>query len=349
MKKIFLLLIILAMTVPCLANTSAFDIEWWSQKTYSNNQGNTLKQWAEGIDGRVGDNVGTGSIFYVDSGVTNEGDGSSWDNAKDTIDEAIGLCTASRGDVIYVAQGHTETEATASTSLFTLDVAGVSIIGVGNGAFNSVVSAGASTGQSMPTLILDHASATITISAVNTRISGLLIVSDITDVLVGVTIAATADGCIVDNCIIRDNGATLDMTVMLSIAAAANEVKLIGNNFIANVLAGGNNAILLVGANTNILISGNVSSGKYATGNLLGSAAAQVNATIVGNIFANADGAAALTLNTASTGMLADNYLGGKTSIATTLVGDDAMWCFNNQVSGDVAASGAVDPAADTD
>lgn len=48
-----------------------------------------------------------------------------------TIDAAIGYTTASRGDVIFVAPGHTET-VTAAAGI-ALDVAGVSVIGLGSG------------------------------------------------------------------------------------------------------------------------------------------------------------------------------------------------------------------------
>jgi hypothetical protein len=51
----------------------------------------------------------TGDVFYVDSNVANEGDGTSWTRAKDTLDEAVALCAIDNGDVILVAQGHAET------------------------------------------------------------------------------------------------------------------------------------------------------------------------------------------------------------------------------------------------
>lgn len=56
-----------------------------------------------------------------------------------TIDTAIGQCVANRGDTIYVAPGHTE--AVTSTSL-DLDVAGVTIIGLGSGSMKPTLSFG---------------------------------------------------------------------------------------------------------------------------------------------------------------------------------------------------------------
>lgn len=346
MKKFIVFLILVMLTASALC-ASAFDIQWGNRKTYQNHPSNTLRLWAESVDSQSG----SGANFYVDSGVAVGGDssGSSWTNAITTIDGAIGLCTADKGDTVYVNMTHKETEGTAATSLFTLDVAGVSIVALHNGSYEATVAAGVITLNQRPTLVIDKADATITVSAKNCRVSGFLIVSDIDNVAVVFTVAATADGFVLDNCVFRDNADDLDYLVALSIAAGADNVQIVGNRFITTIAAGGNNAILLAGANENLEIIGNISYGKYATGNLLGSAAAQVNATIVGNMFINAEADAALTLHTSSTGILANNYLGGLTTIASTLVGDDAMWCFENYVTGDLAKSGTLNPDVDSE
>lgn len=54
-----------------------------------------------------------------------------------TIDDAINQTVASRGDVIFVAPNHTETVSAASG--ITLDVAGVSVIGLGTGSNRPVL------------------------------------------------------------------------------------------------------------------------------------------------------------------------------------------------------------------
>jgi hypothetical protein len=288
-----------------------------------------------------------GTAFYVDSVTGSAGnDGLSWDTALATIDSAINKCTANKGDCIFVAPYHQEVKAAAG-DLFTLDVAGVSVIGVSNGCFDAVVASGVATYHNAPVLILDHADATITMSAVNTRISGFAIISDVADVKVGVTVAATADGASVDNCYFRDNAANLEFLVGISVAAAALRVQIVGNKFYTTAAAGTNNAILLAGANTGLIIKDNVAFGKFATGCLLGSAAAQVQAYIAGNTFVNAEAAIAIALHTSSTGILASNYLGGAGStIAAVLTGDNALWCFENYIADAVAGSGVLNPAA---
>lgn len=77
-----------------------------------------------------GDSVNLPDVYYVDSG-----NGSDSNDGRDpgfplaTIDAAINKCTASQGDVIIVQPGHAET----LTTQISLDVIGVSIIGVGEG------------------------------------------------------------------------------------------------------------------------------------------------------------------------------------------------------------------------
>lgn len=288
-----------------------------------------------------------GTAFYVDSVTGSAGnDGLSWDTALATIDSAINKCTANKGDVIFVAPYHQEVKA-ASGDLFTLDVAGVTIIGISNGCFDAVVATGVATYHNAPVLILDHADATITMSAVNTRISGFAIISDVADVKVGVTVAATADGAMVDNCYFRDNAANLEFLVGISVAAAALRVQILDNQFHTTAAAGTNNAILLVGANTGVIIKGNTAFGKFATGCLLGSAAAQVSAVISGNTFVNSEAQRSVELHASSTGILAGNYLGGAGStIANVLVGDNQLWCFENYIADAVAGSAVLNPAA---
>jgi len=71
----------------------------------------------------------TGSIFFVDSNTgSNSNDGKSPSTAFATLDFAIGNCTASKGDIIYVMPGHAET-----TTAIAADVAGITIIGIGRG------------------------------------------------------------------------------------------------------------------------------------------------------------------------------------------------------------------------
>lgn len=80
------------------------------------------------------------SFFVVPSGTTKYNDlAAMYPPDEDgvvrvytTVDAAIGACVANRGDVIYVSPGHTETLDAASD--VTCDIAGISIVGLGNGS-----------------------------------------------------------------------------------------------------------------------------------------------------------------------------------------------------------------------
>ena len=92
---------------------------------------------------------GTGERFFVHSGTgTNSvGGGQNPDAPLATIDYAVALCTADKGDVIYVMPGHAEVVSAAAG--LDLDVSGITIIGLGSGAntptvtFDSAPSSGA--------------------------------------------------------------------------------------------------------------------------------------------------------------------------------------------------------------
>ena len=73
-----------------------------------------------------------GNIFWVDSGSGSNTNDGTHVRPYATLDYAVGKCTANNGDLILVKAGHTET-VTAAGGL-DLDVAGITIIGLGNGS-----------------------------------------------------------------------------------------------------------------------------------------------------------------------------------------------------------------------
>lgn len=81
-----------------------------------------------------------GSIFFVGSTVTGATDAAGFGDNPDrpfaTLDFAIGQTTASKGDVIYLLPGHAET-----TTAIAADVAGVKIIGLGQGRLRPALTA----------------------------------------------------------------------------------------------------------------------------------------------------------------------------------------------------------------
>jgi hypothetical protein len=264
---------LLLLTILVMGSTSAFNIRWWDQSTYSNSPANTLKQWAEGMEGRVGYNLGTGSIFYVDSGVSSEGDGSSWTAAKDTLEEAIALCTASQGDVIYVAQGHAETFITESLDV---DKIGITIIGCGSGSLK-------------PTITYNHANAEVAIGADNCSIYNIRFLSSITDVLMGIEVEDGVDYFHIEGCeFLVDTAGTDDF--LEAINFVNNNTGCTIKNCVFNAGAGAANAAIMLDADTDTLsIIGNDIRGDYAVGCIAADTTASTDILIRGNLLCNGD------------------------------------------------------------
>lgn len=92
----------------------------------------------------------TGNVFFVDSGSSNAADSTAHGSKLrpfSTIDYAVGRCTANNGDVIIVMPGHTET-VTAAGGL-DLDVAGITLIGIGRGSSRPTINFTTAVGADM--------------------------------------------------------------------------------------------------------------------------------------------------------------------------------------------------------
>lgn len=116
-----------------------------------------------------------GYAYYVDSATgSNSNDGLTWTTAVATLDYAVGLCTAGRGDIIYVAPGHAETITAANA--IDLDVAGITVQGIGAGTLKPTITFGTAT------------TATIRVNAANVSVRNLRLVSNIDDLALMVNV-----------------------------------------------------------------------------------------------------------------------------------------------------------------
>lgn len=121
-----------------------------------------------------------GTVFWVSSATgsdTNDGvRGRTRELPFATIDYAVGICTASKGDVIYVLPGHTETISAANG--IDADVAGIYIIGLGQGTNKPVITLGTAT------------TATLRVNANNVTIRNLRFVNAIDSLAMFISDAA---------------------------------------------------------------------------------------------------------------------------------------------------------------
>lgn len=186
----------------------------------------------------------TGRILFVDSTNTaNKGDDTNHGNTPQapfaTIDFAIGQCTASRGDIIKVLPGHTETLTAAGA--INLDVAGVTIEGLGEG-------------RSRPTITLASAvTASIDFNAASCILKNIVIdMTGIDNIGQGGGSAGgirlLAADCVVMNCelIIATTGNQVRNAIGAS--TSAHRSKVINNLIAGSATAGPLSAINVSGA-----------------------------------------------------------------------------------------------------
>ena len=160
-------------------------------------------------------------VLFVDSGATNALDaddgyhGHSFENPLATIDYANGLCTASEGSVILVAPGHNESLANAQ---ITFDVAGVTVIGLGNGNLR-------------PRIDFDHANASIDVTANGVTLINLGLLPSITAVLIGVEVASGVTDFKMVDCefMVGEDGAGADEFVKAIRLVSGNHDTILKN------------------------------------------------------------------------------------------------------------------------
>lgn len=279
-----------------------------------------------------------GNIFFVDSthaaAANAAGGGQSPDTPLATLAYAIGLCTAAKGDVIYVMPGHAETIAAAAG--IACSISGVSIIGLGIGA-------------NRPTFTFSAVGSTWTITAANVLIRNIVVTATAATTLLFSSSAAglTLDG--VDY--VEGSGVPLQFLL----TTAASDQLAVKNCFHVAVTAGASAQIWiqLVGPddsrildNTFVLALNNAS-GSYT----IRASTAAVRAIILRNVILQTGGTtqtAAISLVAASTGFVGDNRVGANVTNIAGTVALASAYGANNYVTRTVNKSGILDPVVDS-
>lgn len=174
----------------------------------------------------------TGNVFFVSSVASGRSDstGAGRDPATPfaTLDYAIGQCTASNNDVIYCLPGHVETIAAAAG--VAVDVAGISIVGMGRGSLR-------------PKMNFTATASTFAISAANVLIQNVLFTGGIDAIVTPITIAA-ADVSLIG---IETRDVTGQALDWITTTAAANRLLISDWVHAGASAAGGEAALVLVG------------------------------------------------------------------------------------------------------
>lgn len=282
----------------------------------------------------------TGNVFFVDSGSTAASTGqvgTSPDKPRSTIDSAINLCTANNGDVIFVMPGHAESMTTDGQ--IALDVAGVTVMGLGQG-------------MTRPTLTYDAAAGSVIISASNCRWSNIVHVASIAEVLNGITMNGTSEHCEVDNCRFWFDATAVEFTTMIQVgdgATASSDYAYIHDNwFEAEDIDGCGSAVLVDDSNF-VTIANNLATGDFnsVTFDFAGSSSVSENNLVLDNDIWNEDTGASIHMHaTVGNGLVAGNRIGTKATTPVAGITDIFAHDVDNFVSdATVTSDGARTPA----
>ena len=183
-----------------------------------------------------------GNVYWVDS----NGGGSSKGTFKSpvsTIAEAMGLCTASNGDIIMCKPGHVETISAAAD--LTCDKADVAIIGTGAGSNQSKI-------------VFDTAdTADIDITASGVTFYNMWIYLNFANVDGCFDVAATGTYFTMQKCRWTGGTAALDFEEGINLAAAANYFSFIDNDVRVLTAGDGESLVYTVGESIDMTVTGN--------------------------------------------------------------------------------------------
>lgn len=274
----------------------------------------------------------TGNVFFVHSGTgsNSTGGGKSPSEPFATIDYAVGQCTASQGDLIIVMAGHSE-NISAATSLV-VDVAGVSIIGLGQG-------------RTRPQLHFTNTAGSIEMDAANTRLSNLVLLASVSAVVVGINV--DADGVALDNLEFGYVDTGDDFVTMLDIDAF-DYASVSNCRFLAESGAAGAAEAIRLDDCHFVRILGNWFSGQWSDSVIVGEGAAGTDLLLADNFMYNADtgDANGVDLNVAFTGIISNNRIGTLYAVAVAnLLDPGSCLCTENYCVNAIDETGIVIPA----
>ena len=282
-----------------------------------------------------------GEVFWVHSGSGSNGNAGTYGRPFSTIDYAIGRCTASRGDIIFVKPGHTETVSAAAG--IALDVAGVAVIGLGRGT-------------DRPSITLDTATtASVAISAANVTLHNLRLVANFADIVRMINV--TAGGAYLDS--LSFSQAAVNMNWVDVIDASSTTDNNADGLTVINCRAWGadtaNDSFIEINADLDRLwveecycVHATANAQAFiecATGKDI------TNAVVKGNGYQSALTAVDVLIDndtTANSGFVIGNFGSHLDTAAEVLIDADGVGMFNNYGSGVITASGYILPAVDS-
>ena len=289
-----------------------------------------------------------GKVFWVNNSSVLPDKGIAGSNGNDgtylkpfqTIDYAVGRCTASRGDIIMVMPGHSETITTDGG--IALDVAGVAVIGLGIGTLR-------------PKIVLDTAAAAaVTISAANVTMHNLVLEASFADITNAIDV--TAVNATLSHLAFQEEGANLNFIDYIVASGADNTADGLTVDHCTGygVDAAINSPLRIVGDLQDLVFTYNrfntdhanaLAMIQQATGKDLN------NCFVAHNYYASLKTSGDVLIDndtTANDGWVAHNRAQHLDTATEVLADADGVGQFDNLGTGSVTASGYVLPAIDS-
>lgn len=275
-------------------------------------------------------------VFYVGNAVTGATDGEGYGRNPAapfaTLDYAIGQCTASKGDVIYVLPGHNE--GLGSGESIDADVAGISIIGLGEGALT-------------PRIDFDHATAAFDVGASGVTIRNLRLLPSVPTVAIGIDVEAGVTDTIIEDVEILpgEDGAGADEFVLgIDVKAGCTRTNIRRLKVRQHASADGVNAgISFTGASNDCMVEDCdiVVLGTAGVAPIKGITTLSTNIRIRRCTLVS-DNEPGIELLTGTTGVLADNRIFTDLGTIAAAIVADGCALFDNQYVEVGGESGAV-------
>ena len=285
--------------------------------------------------------ITSGHVFFVHSGTGSDSNsGADTDHPLATIDAAINLCTADKGDIIIVMPGHAETVSTSAG--FDADVAGISIVGLGNGDDRPTITFATSTG------------ADVDLNADGVLVRNMKFSMDGVDAL-SAPIDVDGSNITIEDCEIIAASTAGQATTGLNLGVSSHGFTFQRNHVVAPN-SGGTEFMTIAGVSNNVKIADNWFDGDWDTAAIVNTDGTNPNAClrmlVKDNVFKNDDtDAAGISLGTSgggAAGLIVNNMFGLTGTLAGTLIGYGGVCrMFNNYIATLVTAQGELLPAVD--
>ncbi len=185
-----------------------------------------------------------GAMFWVDENANNKSNNrGTFDSPCSSIDNAMALCVANRGDIIGVKPGHVENISAAAA--LTCDVAGVAIVGFG-------------VGSKQAKIVWDTAAtADIDVTAADVTFSNLWLHNNYANVDGCFDVAATGDYFTIQGCRWTDGSNALEMEEGVNLADDADHFAFINNVVRLYDGSGTESLVFTTGESIDMLVEGN--------------------------------------------------------------------------------------------